>query len=225
MNGHGVGRFQLGEHIEGVFRRPVVKLDGHRLFLKVDVRDRADIAVEYAGSRAKPVGPFPHYIIVIPDLHYPIAGSEGKISVFFFFFALRRRIQHGLQRKIQRLCARLVLAAGAEHLNVGRLDAHVFRQPRLAKLLYGLHGCRRVAAAQEEKVPVRRREHGQLALIDRVGVHDDQAPLRLPENFRQADGLYHAAADEVGKHVSRADRRQLIRVADQQQAAAGLERL
>ena len=86
MNGHGVGRFQLGEHIEGVFRRPVVKLDGHRLFLKVDVRDRADIAVEYAGSRAKSVGPFPHYIIVIPDLHYPIAGSEGKISVFFFLF-------------------------------------------------------------------------------------------------------------------------------------------
>ena len=47
----------------------------------------------------------------------------------------------------------------------------------------------------------------------------------LPENFRQPHGLYHAAADEVGKHVSRADRRQLIRVADQQQAAAGLERL
>ena len=78
---------------------------------------------------------------------------------------------------------------------------------------------------RKKKVPVRRREHGQLALIDRVGVHDDQAPLRLPENFRQTDGLYHAAADEVGKHVSRADRRQLIRVADQQQAAAGLERL
>ena len=45
----------------------------------------------------------------------------------------------------------------------------------------------------------------------------------LPEDFGQADSLHHAAADEVGKYVSCTDGRQLIRVADQKQAAAGLE--
>ena len=143
--------------------------------------------------------------------------------MFFFFFALRRRIQHGLKRKIQCLCARLMLAAGTEHLNVGRLDTHVFRQPRLAEFLYSFHGCGRVAAAQEEKVPVGGREHRQFTLIDCVGIHDDEASLCLPEDFGQADSLHHAAADEVGKYVSCTDGRQLIRVADQKQAAAGLE--
>ena len=71
----------------------------------------------------------------------------------------------------------------------------------------------------------RKKKSRSVAVIDRVGVHDDETSLCLPEDLGQADGLHHAAADEVGKDVSRADRRQLIRVADQKQAAAGLQRL
>ena len=41
----------------------------------------------------------------------------------------------------------------------------------------------------------------------------------------QPHGLHHAAADEIRKHVPRPDRRQLVRVADEKQAAAGLQRL
>ena len=131
VDGHGVGRFKLREHVEAVFRRFFIELDGHGLLLEIDLRDAADIAVEDPGPRAETIRPFPHYIIVIPDLHYPIADPEGKISVFFLFFPVRGRVEHGLQRQIQGLRARLVLPAGAEHLNVRGRDAHVFGQPRL----------------------------------------------------------------------------------------------
>ena len=48
--------------------------------------------------------------------------------------------------------------------------------------------------------------------------------MRLPENFRKANCRDFPTANEIGKHIPRANRRQLIGVADQNQAAVGRKR-
>ena len=48
--------------------------------------------------------------------------------------------------------------------------------------------------------------------------------MRLPENFREANCRDFPTANEIGKHIPRANRRQLIGVADQNQAAVGRKR-
>ena len=102
---------------------------------------------------------------------------------------------------------------------------HILRQTARAELTDGLHELRGRAAAQEEAVAVLCGQNRQLAAVDGVGVHDDEALPGLPENFRQADGRDDAAADEVGKQVARADARQLVRVADEHKAGLLRQRL
>ena len=55
-------------------------------------------------------------------------------------------------------------------------------------------------------------------------VHNDEALAGLPEDFGQTHRLHAAAPNEVGKQIPRADRGQLIRVADQNQPALRLQR-
>ncbi len=116
-------------------------------------------------------------------------------------------------------------AGGADDLNFPGGDMHILRQTARAELTDGLHELRGRAAAQEEAVAVLCGQNGQLAAVDGVGVHDDEALPGLPENFRQADGRDDAAADEVGKQVARADARQLVRVADEHKAGLLRQRL
>ena len=157
-------------------------------------------------------------------MHYPIALAERKISEALFPLTLGRWVERGLQREIQRLCTRGLLAAGREHLNLRHRNAHVLRQSSAAELLNGLHHALWRLAAHKEKIAVFDRQHRQLPGVYCVGIHNDKAFLRLTEDLREPDGLRHAAADEVRKEIARTNRRQLIRVADKNQPAAGLER-
>jgi len=61
--------------------------------------------------------------------------------------------------------------------------------------------------------------------VNPVRVADDQALGRLAENLGQPGGGYAAAVDQVAQDIARADRGQLVRVADQQQAVARFDRL
>ena len=222
MDRHGIRRLQFREHVEAVLGAPVVKVDAHQLSFKVNPGNGTDIAVENAGSGAEPIASFPHYIIIVPDLHHPVALAEGKFSVLFLALSGLRRIENRLQRQIERPRSGLALPGRRKDLNVARRDAHVLRKTHRTQLLHRLHQHLRASAAHEKEVLVLARKIRQLAAVDRVGIHHDQALLRLPENFCKAHRRNFSAANEIGKNVSRADRGQLVRVSDQNQAAAGL---
>ena len=58
---------------------------------------------------------------------------------------------------------------------------------------------------------------GHEALVDAMGVGDDPAFGRLAEDLGQAHDRHRTRGDDVGQHLPRPDRRQLINVADKQQ--------
>ena len=55
------------------------------------------------------------------------------------------------------------------------------------------------------------------ALVDPMRVGDDPALRRLPEHLGQPDHRHRPAGDDVGQHLARPDRGQLVDVADQDQ--------
>ena len=224
MRGDGVGKLQLREHLGLIDDLAVVKEDVDLVLLRVDGDDRADVAVEHARA-GRAVGALPRQIVVIADLHDAVALAEARAAAELFAPAGLRRVQRRLQGAVQIGRPRLALAGGADDLNFPGGDMHILRQTARAELTDGLHELRGRAAAQEEAVAVLCGQNGQLAAVDGVGVHDDEALPGLPENFRQADGRDDAAADEVGKQVARADARQLVRVADEHKAGLLRQRL
>ena len=66
---------------------------------------------------------------------------------------------------------------------------------------------------------------GQLAVVDLVGISDDQRCLRLTENFFQLKTSHRARGDDVPQNIAGADRRQLIRITDEQHLAGVRDRL
>ena len=68
---------------------------------------------------------------------------------------------------------------------------------------------------QEKEVPVVLPQGRQLPPVDQMGVADDGALGRLPENGRQPHHGDSPAADEVGEQVPRPHGGELVRVAHQ----------
>jgi hypothetical protein len=92
------------------------------------------------------------------------------------------------------------------------------------------HLCRpflRLLCVDEEEVRflARLRPFGHLAPVDAMGVDDDAALRRLPEHLGQPRHGNGAGVDDVGEHMSRADRGKLIDVADEEQAGFRRDRL
>ena len=56
-----------------------------------------------------------------------------------------------------------------------------------------------------------------LSLIDPVGIHYDEALLRLAEDFRQTHRGEHPASQHVAERRTRPHRRQLVRISHQDQ--------
>src|SRR4029077_6441872 len=56
-----------------------------------------------------------------------------------------------------------------------------------------------------------------LSAADAVGIHNDLAVRRLPEDFRQAHDRHHAALDQTMQRRARPDRGKLVYVANQNQ--------
>lgn len=81
---------------------------------------------------------------------------------------------------------------------------------------------RKILLLDPEKIGLGRRVRaakGKLALVDAVGVDHDHALAGLAVDVRQAYGGDHAALDHVAQHIARAHRRQLVFIADENQAA------
>jgi hypothetical protein len=66
---------------------------------------------------------------------------------------------------------------------------------------------------------------GHASGIDGVGVHDDAAGLCLTEDTGEAHHGDDTRVDDVTEHVASTDTRQLVHVADKQQAHVGRDGL
>ena len=151
-------------------------------------------------------------------MHHPVPLPEANFAANFFLFSRLRRIEGRLQRLIEPNGPGLSLSCRADDLDLRRGDPHIFRQTLGAKLGNGLHHGLRRTSSHEEEVTVLGGQNGQLPLIDRVGVHDDEALPGLAEDLRQGDRRHRAAADQIGKEISRSHGRKLVRITDQNQA-------
>ena len=103
---HGPGMLQLHELLKAQRRHAPVKIHRQRFVLGVYAEDIAYVAVVDARARfrlaALSLLPVPDYIIVIPDLHYPVALTEGNFAKNFLVFALRGRVQRRLEPAVER---------------------------------------------------------------------------------------------------------------------------
>ena len=210
---------ELVEHLEAVGRGLAVVAHGERLRLRIDGRDLTDVAVIDARSGGRTVRVFEHDVIVVADLHDAVALTKDGLAEAPLLLLGRRRVERRLQAHIQRRHAGVILARRREHLNVGRRDLHIVRQPRPAQLDDRVGGFLRVRAPEEEEVPAVLRKRRVLAAVDRVRVGDDAAAGGLTEDLRQAHGRHDAAADDIRKNVARADGRQLVSIADEDEPA------
>ena len=130
-----------------------------------------------------------------------------------------------LQKLIELKGACSSFFGGTEHLDLIGADAHIFGQPCGAKLGNGLGSLFFRGGADKEKVAFYIFQLRQNALIDPVGVHNDQALLRLPENLSQPDGRKDTAAEHIAERKTGANRGQLIRVAYKNHPSAGADGL
>ena len=89
------------------------------------------------------------------------------------------------------------------------------------------HGGFGIVRLHEVEVAVAfgRAEIGHRALVDAVGAGDDPALRGLPEHLGQPHHRHRAGGDDVGQHLARPDRGQLVDVADDQQRGLVRHRL
>ena len=99
---------QLAELFKAIPCELFVKVDPDKLVFGVDAENRPKIAVKdaraglgsgagshFSGYDRRGIAAFtPYYIIVVPDLHHPIALPEHSFAKNFFFFSGRGRIEH-----------------------------------------------------------------------------------------------------------------------------------
>ena len=217
MHRHGIGRLQLAQLGKIVVYLPVIIHNRHGFHVWVDGQNRTDISVKYAGTCGTAVAFLPHYIIVIPDLHHPIALPEQKFSELALFFCGSRGIQRRLQGLIQRAGAHAALPGGRKHLDLICRNAHFLRQPLGAQAGNGLAQLLFRPAGQEEKVTFHIPKLGHNTLVGPVGVHNDKTLLGLSENLCEPNRRQHLAAQTISKGETWTYRRQLIRVTHQNQ--------
>ena len=193
VHGHGVCRLQFGQHIKGVVRLTVFKEDADPFGSQIHRLNDTDIAVKNACAHIAAVELFPYYIIVIPNLHHPIALSERKITEFFLFFRRMRWVEMLLQHLVQLPGTDHALSGGGQHLYLIGRNAHVFWQTDADQLRHRLLQLGLGMAGQEEEVLVLAPKIRHVAFVDAVGVHDDQALLGLTEDLSKTDSWDHAA--------------------------------
>ena len=115
-------------------------------------------------------------------------------------------------------------AAGhrAQHLDVAdRIEPEAPRDVRFHQVDDSRSGRFRILRRHEIEVAVAfgLRQVGNGAPIDPVGAAHDAAARRLAEDFGQAYHGNRVRGDDVGQHLARTDRRQLVDVAYEQQGS------
>ena len=211
VNGDGVGKLQLGSHLEQVLRQPVVKAHLHRFGGSVDRLNKADVPVVDTHPLLA-VLLLPEDVVVVFNLHHLVPHPKGATVVFKL-------------RLLGRRCAHCSHAGWHNHLNVRRRGIPVaFGQTGSHQVDDGRTHLIGTFPPQEEKVAVVPLEVRHLSADNGVGVGNNQALLRLPEDFGQTHLRHLFRLNQVSQHIARTDRRQLVAVAHQNQTAVHLQR-
>ena len=223
MDRLGIGQVDLAEHFHAVRRFPAVKVQRQPLAPGVDLRDAAYVAVEHSGTHGAVIL-LPDHIVIIPGLHDPVPYPEHPLPPQDLPLAGCPGVQRLLQEPVQVDGAARPLPGGRQHLDLLRRDVHIVRQAGLAQFQHRRHRPLGVPTAEEEEIPLIPLQVRAFAQIDPVGVADDGGLLRLPEHLPEKHSLDLFAADQVGKHISRPHRGQLVRISHQHQPGAGAQR-
>ncbi len=171
-----VGVHQLVHLQKIVGHRAIIHLDGNRLVLQVHRKDPPHVAVEDL------------FVIVVADLHHPVAGAVGPAAHLPLGKAGLRRVERLLQPGVKHRHTDLGAVHRAEHLDLVRPQPELARDALGDDLHHQVGRLRRVFLAKEKKIgraAVVQQRH--LPAVDAVGIGDDVAALRLPEDGVETD--------------------------------------
>src|SRR5271157_6224022 len=141
-------------------------------------------------------------------------GSEGPSEALDF--PLAGRIENGLELDVERASADPAPVHRAENLNVpDGIEPEPFGDAGLDQLQYSRDRRFWIVRRREIEIAVAgwRSQLRHIALVDPMGVDDDPARRRLPEDFGEPDHRNGPRPDDVRQDLPRTDRRQLVDVA------------
>ena len=213
VDADGVGVDQFIQVRQVIGHRPALEPHGQRLLHPVQGRDAAHVAVEHLP------------VIVVADLHHPVAQAEQPPAPAVLRLARRRRVEGRLQAPVQLPHPGGPPVEGRKDLHLGqRVEAEFAGDAVLDDVHDQVGGPFGVLGGKEEKVGRLPGKKGHLPPVDAVGVGDDVAPRRLAKDLGQAHHGYRPRFDDVLQDVARTDAGQLIHIAHQQQVACRVDR-
>ena len=159
-------------------------------------------------------------------MHNLVPFPQDKGRKHQFPFPLFGRIQNRLKPAVQGHGSGLVFSGGTKHLNIadGRIAVSLGQANRdqFFHLLRHLAG---IVAGQKEKIGIPQRQIRKLTDVNLMRIGHDCALHRLTEHRVQFHRRDTARFHQIMQNVPCPHARQLIRVADQDQAAAQGQRL
>ncbi len=225
VNGNGIGQLQLihlGKVIHhGLF---IIKEHGQCLFLPVNILNKAHIAVEHALPFRSVFFPHrrrfgPGKLIIVSDLHDLVSLTEYRFPVAFLFPEGCRRIQYALQLCIEMIHTDHSLPHGRQDLDIlQRIIIPIPGQSAGQQVDQGLQDIFRLLPAVQKEVLVFYIENRQFSVIDPMGIQNDHAFPRLAKDLGQLDDTDDSALDDILQNVAGSHRRELVHIADQDQA-------
>ena len=205
VDGDGVGQGDVIELVPLVDDRTSIILDDQPEVDPVDMDDVADVAVEDV------------LLVVVADLHDLVPDPEFAQA---HTQALAAPVEPLLQLGIQALDPDEALVHGADHLNLGRKrrEMELLGDAPADRLENGGEDLGLLLGPDEVEIRILvalGRIDELLALVDPVGILDDEAAGFLAEDFAQADDRLGPGLDEVAQELARPEGGQLVLVADQ----------
>ena len=152
MHRHGVGRFQFIQLGKVVLRHFVIKQDGQGFRAGIDALKNAYVAVENPRANHASIRFLPKNVVIVVNLHHPVALPEQVVAEGPLLFLRGRRVQRRLKQPVQVHRAHRPLTGGGKHLNLVGGNSQFLGQPHSAQIPNQTAHRLFVISAHEEKV-------------------------------------------------------------------------
>ena len=199
VDGRRVGKDELVEVSAVVFDRTPVEVHNHRAVVGVDGLHESDVAVVDI------------LVVVVTELHHAVADAEHRPAANN---RIPTRIQRLLEFHVEIVRPQDVLPHRHQNLHVLQgIHPELARNARRHELDRPFDAHLRILAAHEVEVRLALPDFERLARVHMMRVRDDESRRVLTEDeveFRRGN---RAGLDEVPENASRADGRQLVRIA------------
>ena len=204
VDGRGIGEAELIELCGLVFHCLAIEADGQCAVLHVDSGDDSDVAVK-------------HFLgVVVLELQHTVAFAKHESGTGE---AVAGGVDTLLDGHVQTVGTDGTALHGREHLYAAPWYVISFRQTVADQVDDGRGYLLGLLALHEKEVGLLSvTDVGHPSFVDGVGVHDDTAGLCLTEDTGETDNGDDTRIDDVSEYVAGTDTRQLVHVADKQQA-------